>query len=116
MALSVDLKADMVQEFLSSGFEEEVDYTIKGGASKTIKAIVDRSDPNPQKDVSGRPFPVNGIQITIGSEPLLGIETITEKFDLVSLPLKEGGATKATFRVVKILDQDPGMWHLEAVE
>jgi len=121
MSARSTLFGQMSKTLLNSLLAESVDYTIKGGVAKTINAIVDRSDPNPKVDGTGRggnfrPFPVNGLRLMIGSDAIKGIETVTEKFDIVRLSLKEGGATKTTFRVVKVVDQDPGMWHLEATE
>jgi len=86
-----------------------------GSGDKTVRARVLRSDPNPGVSQSARPFPSNGVQFFVSKDSTLGITTVKERLDKVKIALKSGG-TAIEMRVVKILSEGFGMWHLEAVE
>lgn len=111
--LKSQLGTDSVNFLSVSEFGESITYTPYQDLAKTIKAIVDR---NPEPKIiehGGKPFKGNRIELFIANHSTNGVTSVKKGFDRVELPLIEGG-DNVTFRITKVLNSDPGMWHLEA--
>ncbi|MCX5712123.1 MAG: hypothetical protein NTY47_03495 [Candidatus Omnitrophica bacterium] len=105
------LSVDAVNAFLNDDeFAEEIDYTPKGGTVKMIKAIVNRQRVQPSGEDSGRTLSTQ-FEILIANDVTYGVASINKAGDTVVLAEREGGEL-VTFRVVDILSQDAGMFHL----
>lgn len=113
MTLRSKLSTDSGSVFLNSDhFAESITYTPHNELSKTIKAVIDRSPVRPVER-GGRPSPVNIVEIWIANHATDGVTSVKERFDKVSLPLREGGAA-VDLRITKVIEQDAGLWRLEA--
>ncbi len=111
MAFKDDLVADAVNTFANSDeFAEDIVYTPKGQAAKTISAIVNRRQPAPSPENSGRSL-TSSVEILIANDPDDGIISVNVGGDTAQLPERVGGNV-ATFVVADIIEQDDGMWHL----
>jgi len=111
MSFKDNLKKDALNCFLTADeFAEEIQYTPKGGTSKTIKAIVNRKRLMPGGEESGRNLQ-NQIEIYIANDSANGIEFINKGGDEVLFPAVLGGID-VNFVVVDILGEDHGMWQL----
>lgn len=107
------MAADAAGVFLNSDhFAESITYTPHNELAVSIKAIVNRSPVRPVEH-GGKPLPGNLIEIEIANHATLGRTSIKERFDKVTLPLREGGSA-VDLVVTKVIEQDPGMWRLEA--
>lgn len=93
-------------------FGETITYTPHNELSKTINAQVFRSPVRPVEQ-GGRSAPVNVVEIWISKHATNGVVSVKERLDKVSLPLQEGGPV-VELRVTKKIEQDAGMWRLEA--
>lgn len=91
-------------------FAESISYTPKGGAAKTIKAIVNRQRANPASEISNRGL-VNQAEIIIFKDATNGVASVIEDADTAVIADYPGGPTQ-TYRVKNILSSDEGMWHL----
>jgi hypothetical protein len=109
------LAVDARRTFLESGkFAEPVTYYPEGQECdpRPINAVVDRSPPRQVGEDEGRAN-VAEFTLLVGNDPTntWGIGKIEVGKDLVDCPLLEGG-DPVRWRVVEILEQDPGMWTL----
>lgn len=100
--------ADDAATFLAD-FGESITYTPTGSAAQAVTAIVDRK-PERLKQVRGREFPANILDIQVSKAD---IPTVTERQDTVSLKLRLDDPSNTICRVTKIIQSDPGLWHLE---
>lgn len=113
MTLRSKLSTDAGAVFLNSDhFAESITYTPHNGLSKSIKAVIDRSPVRPVER-GGKPLPGNIVEIWIANHATDGVASVKERFDKVSLPIREGGAA-VDLRITKIIEQDAGLWRLEA--
>ncbi len=109
--LKDQLAVDTINTFLNENeFAEWIVYTPKSGTEKTIKAIVDRPRAQPAGEDTGRIL-LNEYSIMIANNETYGAITINKGGDMVTL-LDRIGGTLVDFRVVDILSQDEGMFHL----
>lgn len=92
-------------------FGETVTYRPSGGTPIEINALVER---NVERDLkaSGAAFTLV-FELWIAKHATLGVLTINERTDKVDVRVREDDAAARTFRVVQVLGQDPGMWHVE---
>lgn len=100
----------------NSEFEENITYTRKNpitGATEimTIKAVVERSIIKPAEH-AGRRFPQNIYEVWIANDETTGVTIIKAGQDIIELTTISG--TTIEMRITKIIDQDSGMWYLEA--
>lgn len=113
MTLRSKLSTDAGAVFLNSDhFAASITYTPHNELSKTIKAVIDRS-PVRSVEHGGKPLPGNIVEIWIANHATDGVTSVKERHDKVSLPLREGGAA-VELVVTKIIEQDAGLWRLEA--
>lgn len=100
----------------NSEFEESITYTRKKPTTgeteiKTIKAVVERPLVMPTNH-AGMRFPQNVYDVWIANDATLGITSVKIGQDIVELTTISGATIE--MRITKIIDQDAGMWHLEA--
>jgi len=111
MLFKDQIASDAVNVFLNSDeFAESISYTPRGGVAKIVKAIVNRG----QVVVSAQDTQRLGhdqIEIFISTDSTNGIQ-IVSKQDTFTAPGLNGAVVP--WGVIKILDSDPGMWHLLA--
>lgn len=111
MTLKSQLSQDAISVFLNTDeFAEEVTYTPYGGTPSNIKAIIDRPRIRPAGLDAGGTL-VNDIEIHIANHATYGVTSIKKGFDSVVLQRVVGGDNEI-FKVIDILGQDEGMWHL----
>lgn len=115
MSLRDDLSADAAEFLDEDGFAEEITYTPHEELGKTMIAIVERSPAtNPQlADMGPRSLKTNRIELWIANSATLGVTSVKKGFDRVTLPFPENGPN-VEFTVTKVLNSDPGMFHVEA--
>lgn len=105
------MAADAANAILNGDeFAETIAYTPKGGAAKSIKAIVERKRISPASEDTGRTL-IDQVEIFIANDATYGVTSINKGGDTVSLPERIGGSN-ITWSVTDILSQDPGIWHL----
>ena len=111
----MSIETMLASSIMESGFSEWIDITPHGGTKIRIKAVVDRSKPNPHPTSTRKQasIGINGVKLTIYNHTTKGVTSIKENFTLVTLPLRVGD-TPAQMSVKKILDHDSGVWVLEA--
>lgn len=111
MSFKDNLNDDAVNTILDTGvFAEEITYTPKGGSEKTIKAIVIRSRLGTSGEDSGKIL-LNQAEVFIAYEDTYGVNNVIKGADTVSFPERIGGID-VTWKVMDVIDQDNGMWHL----
>ena len=88
-------------------FGESVTYTPVGGSAHVIVGVVVRGQNNVVGDVSALSYEVF---IPHSDEADVGVDSVTIK-DAIAIARQPGG-TSVTMRVVEVIDQDNGMWHL----
>ena len=111
MSFKTRLQTDSILTFLNSNeFAEEILYTAKGAAEKSIKAIVERKPPGPDDGSGGRVIE-DALEVSIANNATYGIATVTIGADKVSFPKNIGG-TDIEWLVTAIVSQDEGMWRL----
>ncbi len=111
MSFKDNLKRDALNLFLNTNeFAETIQYTPKGGAPKTIKAVINRRRLNPGGEESGRTLQ-NQLEILIANDSVYGVSAVNKGGDQVFFPEVLGGAD-VNFVVVDILGEDQGVWHL----
>ena len=112
MSLKDHLDDDAVNVFLNTDeFAEDITYTPSGGPAKSIKAIIDREQLEPSEESRGR-VTARSANIEIANNSTYGVDTVNKGADTVSFPVNVGEGA-VSWLVVKIIDQDPGMWLLE---
>lgn len=111
MTFKDQIKSDMVNIFLNENeFAEEIYYTPKDGAEKTINAIVNRQPLDPAAETGNRTI-VGQIELEIANDATYGVATITRGGDKARVREIEGGAFK-TYVVADIINSDSGSWKL----
>jgi|SRR6185503_16893697 len=90
-------------------FGEEVTYT-QAGVQTVMDAVVIRGDMARVLAVGGRSYA--GIMVKL----MIPVATLPQikKLDTVAIRLRATDAADTVFRIGKVLDQDDGMWTLEA--
>jgi hypothetical protein len=111
MTFKDQLAIDARQVFLNTDEHAEmIAYTPYGGTSKDIKAVVSRRGIEPGGEDSGRVLR-NQVEILIANDADEGVIAVNKGGDVVALQEREGGVMK-NWRVLDIINQDAGMWHL----
>ncbi|WP_447983786.1 hypothetical protein [Nitrospira sp. Nam74] len=96
----------------TDAFGEMVTYTPHLGAPRDIGVLVER---NVERDMkaSGAAFPLV-FEMWIPNHPTLGVETINERLDKVTVKVRVNDTVPREFRVMQVLGgSDPGAWHVE---
>jgi hypothetical protein len=106
--MALTLQEDMNDIFLSSGFEEDIEYTPSGGVAKTIKAVVYRQGASETRSGRATSNRYRDIEIDISTDATEGIAKITVKEDAVALYKEIGDTTVSTFFVKGIVHDDAG--------
>jgi hypothetical protein len=115
MSLKDLMLQDAVNVIMHKGeFAEEITYTSYGGVAKVINAVVVRNKLQPDSQVNNKVL-AGQAEIQIANNATYGIEVIYKGRDLVSLP-ERLGEDPITYRIVDILGQDDGIWHLLAMK
>jgi hypothetical protein len=111
MSLKNELSKDIINTFLNTDeFAEEISYVTDTGASRVIKAIVNRQRLRPSPENSGRIL-LNQVEIIIANDAENGLASINKSMDTFIFPALLGQAP-VQWVVVDIIDHDQGAWHL----
>lgn len=92
-------------------FGEELTYNVGGVTPRTIRAVVFRGEiaPRPEDEYTQTVT----VRLYVPNRDENGI-TAHAAADTVSVSPRLGDAAQ-TFRVVRVINVDEGMWHLEAI-
>jgi hypothetical protein len=95
---------------------EEITYYPGGDltAGKTIRAVVDRMEPEVQEYAQDLGSLTVDVNLWIATDATLGISTVQSGKDLADVVVTEGQAAERV-RIVDVIDYDPGMVHLLGV-
>lgn len=96
----------------SSVFGESIIYTFATGATRTVNAILERTPPQVDPN-RGRPTAVDTMEVWVPADAVSGVSVVTERFDQVTAMAELDDLTTTTFRVIEVVTQDEGMWHLK---
>lgn len=109
MSLKDQLLADGALFVNADEFGEAVTYT-QAGVPTEMNAVVIRGDMARVLAVGGRSY--SGIMVKL----MIPVATLPQikKLDTVAIRLRATDSVDTVFRVGKILDQDDGMWTVEA--
>ncbi len=111
MSFKDQIKTDFFNIFLNPDeFAEEISYTPKGGASKTIKAIIVRQRLDTDQLGRGQILQ-NQAEIYIARDVTLGIASVNKGDDEVSFSEIPGEAA-ISWAVIDILKATEAFWHL----
>lgn len=103
---------DMAYGFMSTDvFAEQITYTPKGGAARTIPAVVRRLEPDPVEG-PGQSSPVVEVDIHKTSDTTKGTDSINRRGDVFNLKPRLSGDAK-DMRINEILEEDATRWLLE---
>ena len=109
MAFADVVKADAVAVFANPDeFGESLSYTPDGGPAATVRCVVDRK---PAERHASRDFKSSDLVLSVPNDATDGVTTVAPGKDTVAVAPILGGSTK-TYRVIEILNQDPGMWEI----
>jgi len=110
MSFKEQLSDDMKQIFLNTDeFAQEINYAISGTSEKDIKAIVVFKELEVAGENNGRSLK-NQAEIYISKDEEIDITAINKRNDRITLDDSEGIERKA--RIVDVIAQDEGMFHL----
>ena len=109
MSLTTDMVA-MVNGLLDG---ETITYTPSGGTPRSIPASVRRDEPL-EEGVGGAP--VRRYQVTVANDATQGVSAPAIGKDTMSLKVHVADANPATFRLTRILFEDPGAYVLEVTQ
>ena len=110
MTLRAQLVADGPVFVDPDAFGESVTY-IQGGISTVMNAVVIRGDMAAVQSVGGKSYGARLVKILI---PVATLARVKERLDSVTCQARPEDLVVTTFRITKIIDQDAGMWTLEA--
>ncbi len=114
MSLATVMAADARNVFCNlAEFGEALTYTPKGGAPKAIRAVVMRHEIGP--DGQARDYLTDKVELHIPRDASVGVTSINTKGDAVAVadPI---GAAPTTYYVRRVMGEDVGMFHVEAVK
>lgn len=115
MSFQTQLAVDMVTTFADTAyFGESVSYTPSGGSPVTRNAVIRRRVTPRDMNRGSVESPINTFEVWIANDATTGVASVKAGFDTVAFKKVLSDAANTTFRVTKILHQDPGAWHLEA--
>lgn len=92
-------------------FGESVTYMQAGALPTVMNAVVMRGDTAAVQAVGGRSYQATVVKLCI---PVASLSRIKEGKDTVTFFFRPEDVTVTTFRITKIIEQDAGMWTLEA--
>jgi hypothetical protein len=111
MTLKNQLAQDAGKVFLNnSEFAEDITYTPKAGAPRSIKAVINRKRLDPAYEDTGRTL-INQAEIFVANDAVTGVTSINKGGDTAAFAETLGGAV-ISWVVADILNQDEGIWHL----
>lgn len=111
MGLRDAMKKDAAVFTNTADFGEPVVLTPRGGAPKTINALVIRHPLEVIPDVNGSP-PTAYIEVYIHNDATLGATKINTGGDTITLPWRIGDVPQARLINEVPGDSDDGLWHL----
>ena len=111
MSLTTDMVA-MVNGLLDG---ETITYTPSGGTPRSIPASVRREEPL-EEGIGGGGAPVRRYQVTVANDATQGVSAPAIGKDTMSLKVHVADANPATFRLTRILFEDPGAYVLEVTQ
>ncbi len=110
MSFKEQLSDDMKQTFLNTDeFAQGIKYSISGGSEKDIKAIVVFKELEVAGENNGRSLK-NQAEVYIPKDEEISVTVINKQNDRITINDSEGIERKA--RIVDIITQDEGMFHL----
>jgi hypothetical protein len=107
-----NLTADLAVLLNTDEFAESVTYTPSGGSAKTINALVDRN-PMRMLEAAAMGFQQAGLEIYIANDATLGVTSVKEGLDTVTLKLRQGDSSTTVLIVKKVVESDLQMFRLE---
>ena len=112
MTFKTGLDTDMEGVFLNTDeFAEDVVYTPRAGAARTIPAIVDRDQIKTRPEDQGR-VAHKTAEIIIHNDAANGVTSVNNKGDSVSFAPREG-QDAVDWDVIRILESSDAHWRLE---
>ena len=109
------MATDMKTVFLGNGraeFEEAIIYTPYQGSPITIKGIIVRERLTTKDSPDQNRLLSKQAEIHIANLVTYGVTSVKKGFDTLQFPYRVGDASNATYKVVDILGNDAGAWHL----
>lgn len=111
MTLKSQLAEDAKNAFLNSDeFAENITYTPRDAAARAVKAVVVRSPAEADPESNVRVLR-NQCEVYVANDSSEGVTSVTEGYDKVSFAEHVGGSVR-DWAVVRVIDNDSGMWHL----
>ena len=113
MSLKTQLPTDVMNVFLATNaFAEAISYIKASGASRSINAIIERDSYGVLREMVGVERP--SFRVIVANHATSGIlpGELNTATDRLTFPDVEGG-TVTTYKIDRILDQDPGALSLE---